>query len=479
MSTLVVILIGLATLAFGAVYSWAFLPLFAAAFLFGLSGLTTNRLPRDMRLLATAVLILCAASAAQLLPLPRAIVDVISPTAPGVSSAYNFNAAGQGQLLPLSIDPARTQTAVLALGALGAYLLGLPLLLGATGIRRLPCALAVFAVPLALFAVYTREHNNNLIYGFWQPFDGVGSNQAGPFINRNHFGGWMLMSICVTMGWIFGQLERRLHARPASRRPLLARLFSGDDGGQVLLMVTAALITTISLFWVVSRSAILSFTVAVVIFVSLARRRRHIGTSQRTLLVGTLAAALLVAVSWRGLDVLVPWFLDDSSLASRLDAWRDGWNLVKAFPVSGSGLNTYSTAMLFYQTRNQGWHMAQAHNDYLQLLAEGGVLIAVPAVVVVTLLVVVIRRRLKEADREVRGYWVRAGAVVGMVAVAVQEMVEFSLQIPVNAFLFATLAAVAMTPVRSAGGASRRSRDTIGTHSDVDASFDIDTSDDA
>ena len=478
MSTLVVTLIGMATLAFGAVYPWAFVPLFAAAFLIGLSGLASNRLPRDMWPLAASVLLLCAAAAAQLLPLPRAIVDVISPATPQVSGAYNFSSTSDdGPPLPLSIDPARTQIAVLALGALGVYLLGLPARLGARDVRRLPCALAAFAVPLALFAVYTREHNNNLIYGFWQPYDGVGSNQAGPFINRNHFGGWMLMSICLAVGWIFGQLERALRERRGSRMRALTRAFSGDSGGLVVLMVTAVAITTISLFWVVSRSAILSFTAAVVIFVSLARRRRHIAPSQRTIFVGTLTAALVVAVSWRGLDVLVPWFLDDSSMSSRLDAWQDGWNLVKAFPVSGSGLNTYSTAMLFYQAHNPGWHMAQAHNDYLQLLAEGGALIALAVAATMTLLVLLVLRRLKEAEHEVRGYWVRAGAAVGMVAVAVQEMVEFSLQIPANAFLFATLAAIALTPVNSAS--SRRSRDTIGDQSDVDAIFDTHTAEDA
>jgi hypothetical protein len=53
----------------------------------------------------------------------------------------------------------------------------------------------------------------------------------------------------------------------------------------------------------------------------------------------------------------------------------------------------------------------------------------------------------RAARGEARGYWIRAGAAVGLLAIAVQEIVEFSLQIPANALLFCTLAAVALTPV--------------------------------
>ena len=84
-------------------------------------------------------------------------------------------------------------------------------------------------------------------------------------------------------------------------------------------------------------------------------------------------------------------------------------------------------------------------------------MVAIPAGVAAVLLARAIRRTLRVARGEARGYWVRTGAAVGVLAVALQEIVEFSLQIPVDAFLFCTLAAVAMTPV-----AARR-HDTIST----------------
>jgi O-antigen ligase len=175
-----------------------------------------------------------------------------------------------------------------------------------------------------------------------------------------------------------------------------------------------------------------------------------------------LGTALLAGVIWRGPARLLAWFQDERDLLGRLDAWRDGWDVVRDFPLFGTGLNTYPDAMLFYQQRNPGFFVAQAHNDYLQVLAEGGLLVTIPATLAILLMGYAIRRNLRAASSQARGYWIRSGAAVGLLAMATQEVFEFSLQIPANALLFCTLAAVALTPV---DGASRHvmSRDNITT----------------
>ena len=160
-----------------------------------------------------------------------------------------------------------------------------------------------------------------------------------------------------------------------------------------------------------------------------------------------LGALLLLGISWRGVDYLVRWFGDTRDFRGRLAAWHDGWRVIQDFPLVGTGLNTYGTAMLFYQQSNPDVYLGSAHNDYVQLLAEGGVLITIPAVLAIVALAVAVRRNVAAARHESRGYWIRAGAAVGLIAIAVQETVEFSLQIPANAFLFCTLAAIALAPV--------------------------------
>ena len=61
-----------------------------------------------------------------------------------------------------------------------------------------------------------------------------------------------------------------------------------------------------------------------------------------------------------------------------------------------------------------------------------------------------VRGRLRES-RGSTAWWLRAGAVTALVAIALQETVEFSLQIPADALLLAAICALALhqAPSRS------------------------------
>jgi hypothetical protein len=96
---------------------------------------------------------------------------------------------------------------------------------------------------------------------------------------------------------------------------------------------------------------------------------------------------------------------------------------------------------LFYPTVVHGHHLAEAHSDYLQLAIEGGLLLGAPIVCALVVFGMLVRRRLAQSVGF--AYWIRLGAVGGIAAVAVQSFAEFSLQIPGNAALFATLCALA------------------------------------
>jgi O-antigen ligase len=120
-------------------------------------------------------------------------------------------------------------------------------------------------------------------------------------------------------------------------------------------------------------------------------------------------------------------------------------------------MNTYGVTTLFYQTYDLRAHYVQAHNDYLQLLAEGGLLVTIPASAAMLLFVREIRRRFAETETGTITYWIRTGAVTGLISIALQEAVDFSLQIPANALLFTVLAAIALhRPLPVVAFAARR-----------------------
>ena len=256
MSAVVSVLVVLATLAFGAVYPWAYLPLFAAAACIGLAGLVRHHaIPRETRTIAIGLMLLATVVAAQLVPVPRTILDALSPHTADLLSRYSLTFAGGTAPHPLSINSGATALALLGLATLGLYLIGLPGLLSRSDLRTLPRTLILFAVTLALIGIYGREHNNGLVYGFWQPQEGSNSNGFGPFVNRNHFAGWMLMTTCLAIGVLCGRLERALDGATSGLRERIVWL-STSEANRIILVVVSISVMTISLVWTMSRSGI-------------------------------------------------------------------------------------------------------------------------------------------------------------------------------------------------------------------------------
>jgi O-antigen ligase len=155
---------------------------------------------------------------------------------------------------------------------------------------------------------------------------------------------------------------------------------------------------------------------------------------------------LIAAVGWVGVGSVAARFAasSDQDINGRLGPWTDAVSVARRFPLTGSGLNTYGVTMMFYQRHDLALHYDQAHNDYLQLAAEGGVLLGLPILLLIGVIVKQIRRSFGDIPCEGRTYWIKVGAVTGLFAIALQELVDFSLQMPGNAVLFVALCAIAM-----------------------------------
>jgi O-antigen ligase len=193
-----------------------------------------------------------------------------------------------------------------------------------------------------------------------------------------------------------------------------------------------------------SRSGILGFLVATaVVTIVMARRASRWRTQVLAVALGIVLAG--GAVVWAGTDATLSRFsLASVDAGTRLSAWRDTWAMIEDFPWFGVGLGNYGTAMLLYQTAHRDTLFAQAHNDYLQVLAEGGVLVAVPALVAIAAIGVRVVRRFADASESAPRRWLRVGAVAGLAGIATQSLFEFSLQMPAIAALFALTIAVAV-----------------------------------
>jgi O-antigen ligase len=173
----------------------------------------------------------------------------------------------------------------------------------------------------------------------------------------------------LQLAWLFNLLAPLLLARALGepRKPLAA-----------LYGVTWA-ITGLATYLLFSRMGTIAFgmaTLGVWIF-----NPAHWRKGLLILLIGAVIGAGLAARSERMARYLISTIIEpdrNPGVGMRLNAWRDAVQLFRSRPVTGTGLGTYdevtyqlegTTADPYF--RQQGWH---AHNVYLHLLAETGIL---------------------------------------------------------------------------------------------------------
>jgi O-antigen ligase len=454
-ATLLSIALAWGALSFGAVYPWAYQPLLAVLGVLGLWGLfgpTGFGRRRASGALAMGLALLVAAVALQLVPLSSQRLLAVSPATDAFLRQYDLAYAiaapgGQAAAHSLSIAPARTRLGLLLLLGFSVFLLGLTRTLDGSKLRRLLPGIVILGVALAMIGIIQKPLFSGRIYGFWAPLarPGLSSdvNPFGPFVNRNHFAGWMLMALPLALGYLGGMITNGMRGIKPGWRARIVWL-SSRDANQTALVGCAILLMGLSLVMTLSRSGITCFMIALAMS-GVAVVRQQVGRSTRAIVVSYLLFVAILSAGWTGVDAILARFQGvDWTLEGRLFAWRDAQRIIRAFPWTGTGLNTYGIATLIYQTfQKDTVHFAEAHNDYLQYLAEGGLLLAIPTLVLVGLFAREVHRRFRERLDDGTGYWLRLGAVTGLVAIALQEIVEFSLQIPGNAALFVLLCGIA------------------------------------
>jgi O-antigen ligase len=125
----------------------------------------------------------------------------------------------------------------------------------------------------------------------------------------------------------------------------------------------------------------------------------------------------------------------------RAHFWTVTLDIIKANPVIGTGLGAFGVVYTGYDTRNGLYRLEQAHNDYLQVLSDGGIVGAVIALFFVFMLFRMGFSRRQTRDDFRRG--VATGALAGCFAVLVHSFFDFTLHTTSNALLFLVLVALA------------------------------------
>ncbi len=415
----------LSALVYGTVHYWALALFFLGAttivILWLVDGWKLGSFRISRNVLQLSLLGMLLLGCFQLLPLRRP-EDIGTNTIPLVGS--------------LSLDPYSTRFILVQTFALMIYFAAVLVFTDTPKrLRLLVRTIAVFGFFLAIFGLTQSFTSPDKLY--WIR-DMPQSQAFGPFINRHHFAGYMELTLALPLGLVFtGAIEKEKK---------FIYLFAAG-------LMAVALVMTNSRGGIISLLAELLFLVATM---GLRRRRHKKGSHQRqqpriksAAMKAGLALSLVLAlfggvVLLGGEDALtrlVGSVNTDDPTTGRAHFWSVTVDIIKTHPWIGTGLGAFGVVYTGYDTRNGTYRLEQAHNDYLQVLSDAGIIGAVLALFFVVNLFRMGFTRRDSRDDFRRG--VATGAMAGCFAVLVHSFFDFTLHTPANALLFLVLAALA------------------------------------
>ena len=349
----------------------------------------------------------------------------------------------------LTLDPHSTRLALVQFATLLIYFAATLVFVDTPHrLHLLVRTIMVFGFFLALFGLTQSFTSPTKVYWIRELNQ---STAFGPFINRHHFAGYMELTIALPLGLVFaGAIEKE---------KIIIYLFIAG-------LMGVALVMTASRGGIVSLVSEILFLVAVTAIwrkQSDRRRKKH-GRIKRIAARAGMAAALLVSlfigVMLLGGEFSINRFIDsvntDDPTTGRAHFWSVTLNLIKAYPYLGTGLGAYGVSYTQYDSRNGLFRLEQAHNDYLQVVSDGGIVGGVLALSFVVLLFYKAIQRAKSRDDFRRG--VALASLSGCFGVLVHSFFDFTLHTTSNALLFLVLAALATLNGRVEDAPRRRRR---------------------
>lgn len=330
----------------------------------------------------------------------------------------------------LSLDPYATRFFVVRLVTLFVFFsAGLTFVNSSKRLRIVVVMLVIFGAVMAFFGILQWLANPAGIYGLRPTPQAI---PFGPYVNQHHFAALMEMTSGLTLGLFFGSAVGR------DRKMLLA---------------IAAVLMGMAIILTGSRGGVLSY-IGVAAFAglgSIVGRYDATGGRQRKLLITlSIAGLILIAIGCvsflgggegllRGLGEQA----DQADITSgRGHFWGIAWQIFTAHPIIGAGFDAFGTAFSRYDTWNGFFRVEQAHNDYLQMLADAGILGFACITAFVFLL-------LKKGIRSISGQTddlrrsIAVGALAGCFGILIHSFFDFPLRTTANAFVFLMLAVLA------------------------------------
>ncbi|HEY6332480.1 MAG TPA: O-antigen ligase family protein [Blastocatellia bacterium] len=388
---------------------------------------------------------------------PVAALPLAALVVYGLIQGHRFTGAGGAQS-SLSMDTESTsQATTVVCFLLVALLLAVNVVTTKARLKGLATFLAVYGLAMSVFALIQHFAWNGKFY--WM-IPTRGHAAFGSFVNRNHFAGYMEMLMPIPVGLLIaGAINaQRILLGFAAMMMGTSILACGSRGGLVALVAEMIFLTVASRPLVKARQQ------------KEARSGKSAQASSAMLrfgAVGLISVSIIAGILWIGADSIIDRVSSSVETQdpesnpgySREMIWQGTAAMIKANPILGVGLGAYETAYPIYATTDGSVVVAQSHNDYLQIVADCGVVGGALAVAFVCLMAQVTLKSISAHDKLSSG--LALGAATGVFGILIHSLFDFNLQLPSNALLFLMLCAILCSIVaaqRNNRGKSRRRR---------------------
>ncbi len=384
----------------------------------------------------------------QLLPLPSGWVRIISPRLVQLLETFSPSVAMSSAWIPSSLGSYRMWVEVgKALTYVTIFVVTYLLMENKERFKHLNISIIFIGFFVSSLGLFFYRLGIPEVYGIFS-FDRLHPSFT-PYINKNHFANLIVMTIPMTLAYIFLLAHSSaLSSRPSIRTKVL--WFASREATWLFVVIGLFAIQLAALLFTASRGGLFGLVMGLVSFAFLLAFKWS-KRSTPLVILGIFAIIVLLSVYQAKpliykLKLLQESPAADLAIVFRLSNWKDTFRIFLDFPLVGIGAGAFHQIFPLYKSMPELANFSQvrfyhAENELLEGLAELGI-------IGTTFLIAfgsVLSFRFLKQWRGIQSktvHWVSLGAACASVGMLAHSLVDFPMHVPANMALFATFGGI-------------------------------------
>lgn len=365
----------------------------------------------------------------QVIPLPVFLLKILSPKTVHILSTLKDQLP---VFHPISLVPFETLVygmQFLVFGVL--FLVTVNIKLRKREMISLLNIAALSAVIQVIFAFLKYVQGNRYFFLFFLETDRFQDRLTGTLGNSDHFAFYLGMILPLILSLFFVNL-RFFERRRSLREKILSIV---NERKRIIFYFIAAVLLGVGIILTGSRGGVSTMILSIIIFALFSAYLRFSTSVQRKLKV--IFTLILVAVLLIGVHNTVGRFM--KTQVEKEGRFKTRWpgtiTMISDFPLLGTGFGTFRYSYYLYDNEGGDRWTTHAHNDYLEVFSDGGIVGGILLLSLLGMIMVSIYKMWwKRRHPEVK--MLGLGIIVSLFAVLFHSIFDFALRIPANAFIF-------------------------------------------